>query len=232
MYLDRAEKYKEYHQKKYFTSPEVPEKVGPMTMRFAINYTLFDIFTMTQDALLYGEDVADFSGHMINEIEKQKELKGKGGVFLVTKNLQREFGNDRCFNTPLDESGIIGRAIGDCFQGRRPFPEIQFLDYVSPAYQIFKDKFCTTYQRSNGQWKMPAVLRVTYGGYKQGAGAFWHSEGNLGTWMNIPGLLVVVPSNRINHIFQLIHEVSVYLYPLLLILPFNVFIKTTLKNFP
>ncbi len=195
MDVDRVEKYKEYHEKKYFNSPEVPEKTGPMTMRFAITYTLFDLFTMTKDAILYGEDVADFSGHMIQEKEKQTKLKGKGGVFLVSKNLQNEFGNDRCFNSPLDECGIIGRAIGDCYQGRRPLPEIQFLDYLSPAYQIFKDKFCTTYQRSNGQWKMPAVLRVTYGGYKQGAGAFWHSEGNLGTWMNIPGLLVVVPSN-------------------------------------
>ena len=192
---DRKENYKKYHQKKYFQSPDLPETIGPMTMRFAINYTLFDLFQMTDDVLLFGEDVADFSGHMIHEKEKQEKLKGKGGVFLVTKNLQREFGNDRCFNTPLDEAGIIGRAIGHCYQGRRVMPEIQFLDYMSPAYQCFKDRVCTTYQRSNGQFKMPMVIRTTYGGYKQGAGAFWHSEGNLGTWMNIPGLLIAVPSN-------------------------------------
>lgn len=193
--LDRAEKYKEYHEKKYFTSPELPENVGPMTMRFAINYTLFDLFMLTEDVLLFGEDVADFSGHMIQEVEKQKELKGKGGVFLVSKNLQREFGNDRCFNTPLDEAGILGRAIGHVWQGRRPLPEIQFLDYMSPAYQLLKDRIATTYQRSGGKFRMPLVIRTTYGGYKQGAGAFWHSEGNLGTWMNIPGLLIAVPSN-------------------------------------
>ncbi len=192
---DRAAKFKEYHEKGYFTTPELPENVGPMTMRFAINYTLFDIFTLTTDVLMFGEDVADFSGHMIEEKEKQAKLKGKGGVFLVSKNLQREFGNDRCFNSPLDEVGILGRAAGHCYQGRRPMPEIQFLDYMSPAYQMLKDKIATTYQRSGGLYSMPMVIRTTYGGYKQGAGAHWHSEGNLGTWMNIPGLLIAVPSN-------------------------------------
>jgi 2-oxoisovalerate dehydrogenase E1 component beta subunit len=144
---------------------------------------------------MFGEDVADFSGHMIEEKEKQLKLKGKGGVFLVSKNLQREFGNSRCFNSPLDEVGILGRAAGHCYQGRRPMPEIQFLDYMSPSYQMLKDKIATTYQRSGGLFGMPMVIRTTYGGYKQGAGAFWHSEGNLGTWMNIPGLMIAVPSN-------------------------------------
>ncbi len=193
--VDREKLYKDYHKKKYFASPELPENVGPMTMRFAINYTLFDLFGLTEDVLLFGEDVADFSGHMAEEFDKQKNLKGKGGVFLVSKNLQREFGNDRCFNTPLDEAGIIGRAIGHCYQGRRPLPEIQFLDYMSPAYQVLKDRCATTYQRSNMQYKMPMVIRTTFGGYKQGAGAFWHSESNMGTWANIPGLLIATPSN-------------------------------------
>ncbi len=193
--VDRKKKFKEYHEKGYYQTPELPEDIGPMTMRFAVNYTMFDLFQMTDDVLLFGEDVADFSGHMIQEVEKQKNLKGKGGVFLVSKNLQREFGNDRCFNTPLDEAGILGRATGHCYQGRRPIPEIQFLDYMSPAFQVLKDRICTTYQRSNGQWTMPMVIRTTYGGYKQGAGAFWHSESNLGTWMNIPSLLIAVPSN-------------------------------------
>ncbi|RME26883.1 MAG: hypothetical protein D6800_05800, partial [Candidatus Zixiibacteriota bacterium] len=192
---DRAANYASYHEKGYFPTPELPENIGPTTMRHAINYTLFDLFQLTTDVILFGEDVADFSGHMIEEKEKQAKLKGKGGVFLVTKNLQREFGPDRCFNTPLDEVGILGRAAGHVYQGRRPLPEIQFLDYMSPAYQVLKDRICTTYQRSGGLFKMPLTIRTTYGGYKQGAGAFWHSEGNLGTWLNIPGLLIVVPSN-------------------------------------
>ncbi|MCB2229250.1 hypothetical protein KQH82_00945 [bacterium] len=192
---ERAARYKEWHEKGYFTSPDLPEDIGPMTMRHAINYTLFDLFEMTSDVLLFGQDVADFSGHMINEEEKQTTLKGKGGVFLVSRNLQREFGNDRCFNTPLDEAGILGRAAGHCQQGRRVIPEIQFLDYMSPAYQMLKDRIATINQRSGKLFKLPMVIRTTYGGYKQGAGAFWHSEGNLGTWMNIPGLLIAVPSN-------------------------------------
>ncbi|MCP4550242.1 MAG: hypothetical protein GY835_27590, partial [bacterium] len=193
--VDRAAKYKEFHEKGYFNTPELPENVGPMTMRFAINYTLFDLFMLSEDVLMFGEDVADFSGHMAEDIDKQAKLKGKGGVFLVSKNLQREFGNHRSFNSPLDEAGILGRAAGHVLQGRRPIPEIQFLDYMSPAYQVLKDRICTTYQRSGGLFKMPMVIRTTYGGYKQGAGAFWHSEGNLGTWMNIPSLLIAVPSN-------------------------------------
>ncbi|HUV31309.1 MAG TPA: thiamine pyrophosphate-dependent enzyme [Acidobacteriota bacterium] len=193
--IKRAEKFREFRDKGYFASGELPENAGPMTMRSAINYTLFDLFLLTEDVILFGEDVADFSGHMIDEREKQAGLKGKGGVFLVTKNLQREFGNDRCFNTPLDEAGILARASGHVYQGRRPLPEIQFLDYVSPAYQVLKDRICTTYQRSGGLFRMPLTIRTTYGGYKQGAGAFWHSEGNLGTWMNIPSLLIAVPSN-------------------------------------
>jgi len=193
--IDRKAKFKRFHEKGYFSIPEIPENIGPMTMRFAINYTLFDLFLLTEDVILFGEDVADFSGHMIKEIDKQSKLKGKGGVFLVTKNLQREFGNSRCFNTPLDEAGILGRASGHVYQGRRPLPEIQFLDYMSPGYQVLKDRIATTYQRSGGLFKMPLTIRTTYGGYKQGAGAFWHSEGNLGTWMNIPSLLIAVPSN-------------------------------------
>ncbi|MCP4686071.1 MAG: hypothetical protein GY867_11600 [bacterium] len=193
--IDRVEKYKEFHEKGYFNTPELPENIGPMTMRFAINYTMFDLFMLSEDVLTFGEDVADFSGHMVEDFEKRAKLKGKGGVFLVSKNLQREFGNHRSFNTPLDEAGILGRAAGHVLQGRRPIPEIQFLDYMSPAYQVLKDRICTTYQRSGGLFRMPMVIRTTYGGYKQGAGAFWHSEGNLGTWMNIPSLLIAVPSN-------------------------------------
>lgn len=193
--VDRVAKYKEFKEKGYFNTPDLPEDIPAMTMRFAINYTLFDLLMLTEDVILFGEDVADFSGHMIEESKKHTKLRGKGGVFLVTKNLQREFGNDRCFNTPLDEAGILGRASGHAYQGRRPLPEIQFLDYMSPAYQMFKDRICTTYQRSGGLFRMPLTIRTTYGGYKQGAGAFWHSESNLGTWMNIPGLLIAVPSN-------------------------------------
>ena len=193
--IDREAAFAEYHAKKYFPKPDLPENLGPMTIRAAVNYTLFEIMAHSPDALVFGEDVGDFSGDILNHPEKMEGLKGKGGVFLVTKNLQRNFGAKRVFNTPLDEAGILGRALGHVYQGRRPIPEIQFLDYVSPSYQILKDRVCTLHQRSNGNWTAQMVIRVSYGGYKQGAGAFWHSEANIGTFINMPGLHVVVPSN-------------------------------------
>ena len=191
----RTAQFKKYAGKKYFPKPDLPETIGPMTMRAAINYTLFEIMAASPEAVLFGEDVADFSGEILEHPEKMEGLRGKGGVFIVTKNLQRHFGRSRCFNTPLDEAGILGRAMGHAYQGRRPMPEIQFLDYISPAYQVLKDRICTVYQRSNGNFSAPMVIRVSYGGYKQGAGAFWHSEANIGTFINIPGLHVIVPSN-------------------------------------
>jgi len=192
----RRERYREFHKKGYFPTDELPENQPPMTMRTAINYTLFDIFMMTDDVVLFGEDVADFPREMFDKGEKvMGKLKGKGGVFLTTKNLQRAFGPERVYNTQLDEAGILGRSVGHSYQGRVPCPEIQFIDYMSPGYQQLKDRIATTYQRSAGSVKMPMVIRTSYGGYKQGAGAMWHSEANLGTYINIPGLHVAVPSN-------------------------------------
>jgi 2-oxoisovalerate dehydrogenase E1 component len=192
----RADRYKEFHNLGYFDSPELPENQPPMTLRKAVNYSLFDIFMLSDDALLLGEDVADFARETYDKgLAVTSKLKGKGGVFLVTKNLQRAFGPDRVFNTQLDEAGIMGRALGHAYQGRVPFPEIQFIDYMSPGYQQLKDRIATTYQRSNTRYRVPMVIRTSYGGYKQGAGAMWHSEANLGTYINIPGLLVAIPSN-------------------------------------
>jgi 2-oxoisovalerate dehydrogenase E1 component len=192
----RADRYREYFKKGYFETPELPENQPPMTLRKAVNYSLFDIFMLSDDTILFGEDVADFAREVFEKGEiVTGKLRGKGGVFLATKNLQRAFGIDRVFNTALDEAGILGRAVGHSYQGRIPIPEIQFIDYISPGYQQLKDIIATTYQRSNAKVRLPMVIRTSYGGYKQGAGSMWHSEANLGTFINIPGLQVVVPSN-------------------------------------
>ncbi len=192
----RAEIYREFYKRGFVEQPELPENQPPMTLRKAINYSLFDIFMLSDAAVLFGEDVADFAREVFAKGEQAiSGLKGKGGVFLVTKNLQRAFGQSRVFNTQLDEAGILGRAAGQAFQGRVPFPEIQFIDYMSPGYQQLKDRIATCYQRSNGRVRLPMVIRTSYGGYKQGAGAMWHSEANLGTFINIPGLHAAVPSN-------------------------------------
>ncbi|UCD93479.1 MAG: hypothetical protein JSU69_06815, partial [Candidatus Zixiibacteriota bacterium] len=192
----RLEKYKEFHKKGIFDTDEPPENQPPMTLRIAINYSLFDFFILSDDTLLFGEDVADFPKETFEKGEDViSKLKGKGGVFLATRNLQRAFGPKRVFNTPLDEAGILGRAIGHAYQGRMPFPEIQFIDYMSPGYQQLKDRIATAYQRSNAKVRLPMIIRTSYGGYKQGAGAMWHSEANLGAFINIPGLHVLIPSN-------------------------------------
>ena len=191
----RIERYKEFHQKGIFKSPDLPEDLPPMTLRTAINYTLFDLFILSDDCLLFGEDVADFPKKIYDKGEEVfSRYKGKGGVFLVSHGLQRAFGQERVFNTPLDEAGILGRAQGHSYQGRIPLPEIQFIDYMSPGYQQLKDRISSVYQRSNTRYKLPMVIRTSYGGYKQGAGAMWHSEANLGSFINIPGLNVVIPA--------------------------------------
>jgi 2-oxoisovalerate dehydrogenase E1 component len=192
---DRAAEYKRFHEIGARKDDKLPEESGPLTLRLAMNAALFDAFLLSGDTILFGEDVADFSGKMKIHLAQQKEFKGKGGVFLVTQGLQRAFGAQRVFNTPLDEAGIISRASGHAFQGRIALPEIQFLDYVSPAYQQIKDRIATLHQRSGGQEFADITIRCTYGGYKQGAGSFWHSEADLGTFMSIPGLHVVCPSN-------------------------------------
>ncbi|MBK7091882.1 MAG: hypothetical protein IPH59_09190 [bacterium] len=192
---DRKKEYKKYFEMGARPAVEPPEDQGPMTFRRAMNYALFDAFLLTTDTILFGEDVADFSGKMKFNTEEQKILKGKGGVFLVSQGLQRAFGVHRVFNTPLDEAGILGRASGHAHQGRKVLPEIQFIDYMSPAYQHLKDRICSLHQRSKKQEHADMVIRCSYGGYKQGAGSFWHSEANLGTFLNIPGLHVVCPSN-------------------------------------
>lgn len=191
----REQKYKEFCERGFFETDRLPENQPPMTLRQAINYSLFDLFILSENTLLFGQDVSDFPAETFSKGEKAiARLKGKGGVFLATRNLQRAFGAERVFNTPLDEAGILGRAIGHAYQGRIPFPEIQFIDYMSPGYQQLKDRIATIYQRSNARVRLPMIIRTSYGGYKQGAGSMWHSEANLGAFANIPGLHIAVPA--------------------------------------
>jgi 2-oxoisovalerate dehydrogenase E1 component len=149
----------------------------PIVLVDAINHALHEEMELNEKIYLFGEDVTD----------------GKGGVFTSTKGLSTKFGKDRVFNSPLAEASILGVGIGMALAGLKPCVEIQFGDYIYPAFMQIRDELVMYRYRSNNLFEAPVVIRVAVGGYIHGG--LYHSQNIEGFFAHMPGLLIAYPSN-------------------------------------
>ena len=146
-----------------------------MTLIESVRETLREEMRRDETVVVLGEDVGK-----------------KGGVFLATDGLYDEFGGDRVLDTPLSESMIVGVSIGAAIAGLRPVPEIQFADFIFPAFNQILSEAARMRFRSNGAFSCPMTLRAPYGGGVHGA--LYHSQSVEAFFAHIPGLKVVIPS--------------------------------------
>lgn len=146
-----------------------------LTLVQAVNDGLHTAMAQNDDVLVLGEDVG------VN-----------GGVFRATEGLQEKFGAERVLDTPLAEAGIVGMAIGMALYGLKPVPEIQFQDFIFPAFDQIVSEMAKFRYRSGGDYTCPVVIRTPYGGGIRGGG--YHSQSGEAYFAHTPGLKVVIPS--------------------------------------
>jgi len=150
----------------------------PQPLAKMLNWALHEIMQDFPHALIFGEDVAK-----------------KGGVYHVTHHLRDRFGPNRVMNTVLDEQSILGLAIGAAQQGFLPIPEIQFLAYVHNAEDQIRGEAATLPFFSNGQFDNPMVIRIAGLAYQKGFGGHFHNDNSFAVFRDVPGLIVMCPSN-------------------------------------
>lgn len=155
----------------------LPESEKPMTLALAVNRALADALAVYPEMMVFGEDVAR-----------------KGGVYGVTRGLQKRFGAGRVFDTHLDEQAILGLALGSGVSGMLPVPEIQYLAYLHNAIDQIRGEAATLSFFSRGAYVNPMVVRIAGYGYQKGFGGHFHNDNAVGALRDIPGLVIASPS--------------------------------------